>query len=72
MMANFRVVNQYIKTNYPLYDIQAVRGEGYVYFIGEFVIESIYVNPASITTNDLADMVLEQIQDYLLSNGLTV
>lgn len=34
-MANMRVVNQYIKANFPDMDIEAVRGDGYVYFDGE-------------------------------------
>lgn len=75
-MANFKHVNQYIKTNYPNYDITAVRGDGYVYFEGDDgfnKVESIYgADPVATSTSDMVDIVLQQIQDYLLANGLPV
>lgn len=73
-MANFKKVNQYIKTNFPGYKIEAVRGDCYVYFDGNDgfdKIESIYgVHPVNTSTEDMVQLVLEQIQDYLLSEGL--
>jgi hypothetical protein len=63
-MANMRIVNQYIKTNFPTLKIGAVRGSGYVYFDGEDgfdKVESLMVCSTSVTTNDLVDMVIEQI-----------
>lgn len=68
-MANMNHVNQYIKANWPELDIEAVRGEGYVYFDGADgfdKVESIYVNVPSISTNDLVDLCMEQIQDSII------
>jgi hypothetical protein len=68
-MANFKQVNASIKANFPKLDIQVVRGEGYVYFIGEDGWEklaSIAVHPVSTSTNDLIDIVMQDIQDYYL------
>ena len=66
-MANMRHVNQYIKTNFPDLKVEAVRGEGYVYFDGEDdfdKIESIYVNPVSISTDDLMEIIMETLDEY--------
>jgi len=66
-MANMRHVNQYIKTNFPDLRVEAVRGEGYVYFDGEDgfdKIESIYVNPVSISTDDLIEIIMETLDEY--------
>ena len=66
-MANMRIVNQYIKTNFPDLEVEAVRGEGYVYFDGEDgfdKIESIYVNPVSISTDDLMEIIMETLDEY--------
>lgn len=72
-MANMKEVNKYIKTNYPNLEIEAVRGDCYVYFVSkDHEIDSIYVHPLSTNTNTLADLVLEQIQDYLLENKIPV
>ncbi len=65
-MANMRIVNQYIKTNFPTLKIEAVRGDGYVYFDGEDgfdKVESLMVCSTSVDTSTLVDLVLEQIQD---------
>jgi hypothetical protein len=65
-MANMKHVNQYIKASYPTLDIEAVRGEGYVYFDGKDgfnKVESIYVHPVSADTSELADMCLQNIAD---------
>ena len=67
-MANMTHVNQYIKANFPELDIKAVRGDGYVYFDGDDgfdKVASIYVNAPSISTSDLVDLCLEQIQDSI-------
>ena len=65
-MANMRIVNQYIKTNFPDLKVEAVRGEGYVYFDGEdgLDIGSIYVNPVSISTDDLMEIIMETLDEY--------
>ena len=66
-MDNMRHVNQYIKTNFPDLKVEAVRGEGYVYFDGEDdfdKIESIYVNPVSISTDDLMEIIMETLDEY--------
>ncbi len=65
-MANMRIVNQYVKTNFPTLKIEAVRGDGYVYFDGEDgfdKVESLMVCSTSVDTSTLVDLVLEQIQD---------
>lgn len=67
-MANMTQVNQYIKANFPELDIKAVRGDGYVYFDGDDgfdKVESIYVHAPSISTIDLVDLCMEQIQDSI-------
>jgi hypothetical protein len=72
-MANMRHVNQYIKTNFPTLKIEAVRGDGYVYFDGEDgfdKVESIMVHTPSVSTDDLVCMVMEQIQDAYLGEDV--
>lgn len=67
-MANMTHVNRYIKANFPELDIKAVRGDGYVYFDGDDgfdKVESIYVHAPSISTIDLVDLCMEQIQDSI-------
>lgn len=72
-MANMKTVNQYIKTNFPQWDIKAYRGDCYVYFeFGAHQIDSLYVHPVSTDTTTLTDLVLEQIQDYLMSNDMII
>lgn len=68
-MANMREVNRYIKANFPELDIEAVRGDGYVYFDGKDgfdKVPSIMVHPVSCSTETLADLCMQEIQDYLL------
>lgn len=68
-MANMKHVNQYIKANWSELDIEAVRGDGYVYFDGDDgfdKVESIYVNVPSISTRDLVDLCMENIQDSVI------
>lgn len=66
-MANFKEVNKYIKTNYPELDVTAVRGDGYVYFIGKDAeeLESILTNPTTTSTEELVEMVFDEIQWHL-------
>jgi hypothetical protein len=47
--------------------VEAVRGDGYVYFDGEEgfdKIESIYVNPVSIPTDVLVGIIMESLDEY--------
>lgn len=72
-MANMKHVNQYIKANWPELDIEAVRGDGYVYFDGADgfdKVESIYVHAPSISTRDLVDLCMENIQDAVTHKEL--
>ena len=66
-MANMKAVNQYIKMNFPNLKVEAVRGEGYIYFDGDDgfdKIDSIYVNSVSISTSDLVDIVMETLDEH--------
>ncbi len=67
-MAKFREVNKAIKLMFPSLDIEAVKGNGYVYFDGKDgfdKIESLYgANPATTDTETMIRLVLEQITDY--------
>lgn len=63
-MANFAAVNRALRAAYPKLDIEAVRGESYVYFGGNDgldKISSIYVHPSSIKTAEMIQIVLEAI-----------
>lgn len=72
-MANMKEVNRGIKANFPQYEITAYRGDCYVYFyFGVHQIDSLYVHPVNTPTNDLIDLCLQQIQDYLISNNMVV
>lgn len=65
-MANMKHVNQYIKSNFPDLDIEAVRCEGYVYFDGKDgfdKVESVYSNPPTTSTAAMVDMCLQNIAD---------
>lgn len=67
-MANFKTINQAIKEHFPNLDIEAVRGDGYVYFNGADgfdKVDSIYVNPPSTSTENLLVFCLENIKDSL-------
>lgn len=74
-MANMRAVNKHVKAKFPEYDIEVFRGSGYVYFGGDDgfdKVPSLYVHPVSTSTENLSKWCVEQIQDYLLENGLSV
>jgi hypothetical protein len=65
-MAVRQQVNKAVRAAFPGKDIEAVFGSGYVYFAGADgfdKIPSLYVNPRSVTTADLARWVIEQIND---------
>jgi hypothetical protein len=67
-MANFAAVNKALKAAYPMLDIEAVRGQGYVYFDGKDgfdKIDSIWVNPASTSTAALTRFVIESVEDLI-------
>lgn len=71
-MANMKEVNQYIKANFPDLDIEAVRGDGYVYFVGNDghdKVDSIFSNPPTTSTEDMVDMCLENIDEYVRENA---
>lgn len=65
-MANFKIVNREIQRMLKL-DIEVVRGEGYVYFEPAVMfdrdIPSICVNPTSISTSDLVQLVWNHLID---------
>lgn len=63
-MANMKTVNRAIKANFPNLDIEAVRGDGYVWFDGVHgadCINSIYVHPVTADTAKLISMCLYEI-----------
>jgi len=65
-MANFAAVNKALKAAYPALDVEAVRGEGYVYFDGDDgfdKINSIFVHPVNISTEDLTRFVIEAVAE---------
>tara|TARA_R110002020_G_scaffold296609_1_gene512188 strand:+ start:717 stop:917 length:201 start_codon:yes stop_codon:yes gene_type:complete len=64
-VANFREVNRAIRAEFSGLDIQAVRGEGYVYFDGDDAegIASIYAHPRSTPTADMIRMAIEHINE---------
>ena len=67
-MANMREVNRAIKAAFPALQIEAVRGDGYIYFIGDDgfdKIRSIYTHPVSTSTATLVRMCLERIAEEL-------
>jgi len=73
-MANMKAVNKGIKEEF-LGDIgiEAVRGDGYVYFIdsGLDKIESIMSNPTSTSTEDMIRMCVANI-DCAIESGLDI
>lgn len=63
-MANMAAVNKALKADYPLLDIEAVRGQGYVYFGGDDgfdKIDSIFVHPTITSTEDMIRLVIEAV-----------
>lgn len=65
-MANMREVNKAIKAAHPELKVEAVRGDGYVYFDGEGFdeIPSIYSNPVGTSTADMIRMCVEAVSEY--------
>ena len=65
-MANMMAVNRAIKKQFPDLDIEAVRGDGYVYFGGDDgfgVIPSIYAHHKVTPTGDMIRMCIENIAE---------
>ena len=63
-MANMAAVNKEIRKQFPDLDVEAVRGDGYVYFDGNDgldVIPSIYAHPPVTPTADMTRMCLDNI-----------
>jgi hypothetical protein len=68
-MANMAAVNKAIKTRFPNLDIEAVRGGGYVYFVGEDgadKVASIYSHPPVTPTSSMAKWCFENIELSLM------
>jgi hypothetical protein len=66
-MANFAAVNKSLKAAYPMLDIEAVRGQGYVYFDGKDGFDkvgSICVHPTSTSTSDMTRFAVEEVELY--------
>ena len=64
-MANFKKVNAEIKAITGM-DIEAVRGDSYVYFDGEDgfdKVTSIYANPVTTPTDEMTRFCLEAIHE---------
>ena len=68
-MANMKEVNKRIKEVFGCdIGIEAVRGEGYIYFDGYYgydKVESIMAHPVSTNTEDVTRMCVENIKDYI-------
>jgi len=64
-MANFKKVNAEIKA-YTGMDIQARRGDGYVFFDGDDgfdKVPSVYANPVTTPTDEMTQFCLEAINE---------
>lgn len=64
-MANMKAVNKAVKAEFPNMDVEAVRGDGYVYFDGADgfdKIPSLYANPVVTSTESMIQMVLSDIR----------
>lgn len=60
-------VNSAIRKAYPTLDVEAVRGDGYVYFCGNDAydrLDSLYANPVSTKTAEMVRLCLEEIKWY--------
>lgn len=63
-MANMKAVNKVIKANFPNLDIEAVRGDGYVWFDGDHgfdCIASIYIHPVTASNEALVNACIYEI-----------
>lgn len=66
-MANMATVNKAIHKAFPTLDVEAVRGDGYVYFDGDDGfdrLDSIYSNPPTTSTATMIKLCLQEIQYY--------
>jgi len=67
-MANFRIVNAYIRKTFPKLEIEAVRSEDcdYVYFAGHDgfdKVATLWVHPTSTPTDVMVEMVCQEIRE---------
>ena len=70
-MANMKEVNKALKAKYPHLDIQAFRGDCYVYFnLGVHDVDSLYVHPVTTPTESLIQFTLEHIHDFMTEHHL--
>lgn len=70
-MANMKEVNKSLKAKYPHLDIQAFRGDCYVYFnLGVHDVDSLYVHPVTTSTESLIKLTLEHIHDFMTEHHL--
>ena len=66
-MANFAAVNKALKSAYPKLDIEAVRGEGYVYFDGDDGFDKvppINCHPVVTSTENLTRWAIKTVAEY--------
>lgn len=64
-MANMAAVNRAIRKEFPGLDIEAVRGDGYVYFCGDDgldLVASIYAHPPVTATAEMIPMCIRNIK----------
>lgn len=67
-MASMKAVNKAIAESFPSLDIDAVRGDGYVYFDGADgfdKIPSIYAHPPTTSTEAMISMCIGQIRESI-------
>jgi hypothetical protein len=62
-MANIRAVNKAIRQRFPTLGVEAIRGEGYVYFLAPdpLSVPSICANPTTTPTGDMIRMAIDEI-----------
>lgn len=62
-MANFKQINRAIKKAFPDLKVKVFRGNSYVYF-DDSNIPSLFVHPSSVTTEQLTELVIEELQEF--------
>lgn len=70
-MADFRAVNKAIKEAHPTLEVEAVRGNGYVYFDGKDgfdKVASVYSHPTGTSTETMIRFCLREI-GYAIDDG---
>jgi hypothetical protein len=63
-MANMAQVNKAIRQRFPKRNIEAIRGDGYVWFYGLDTdgIASVFANPPTTPTEDMVQICIEEIE----------